>query len=56
MVIPGLPHHVAQRGNRRQRTFFRDIEYDAHIDLMSKDDRLVKVKPLLTPSSAGNPV
>jgi hypothetical protein len=23
-VIPGLPHHIAQRGNRRQRTIFDD--------------------------------
>ena len=21
-VVPGLPHHVTQRGNRRQRVFF----------------------------------
>ena len=24
MVLPGLPHHVTQRGNRRQRIFFHD--------------------------------
>ncbi|HUT14493.1 MAG TPA: hypothetical protein VMY42_28665, partial [Thermoguttaceae bacterium] len=22
LVVPGLPHHITQRGNRRQRTFF----------------------------------
>ena len=22
LVIPGLPHHVTQRGNGRQKTFF----------------------------------
>ncbi len=22
VVIPGVPHHVTQRGNRRQQTFF----------------------------------
>ena len=24
IVAPGLPHHVTQRGNRRQETFFTD--------------------------------
>jgi len=23
----GVPHHVTQRGNRRQRTFFTDDDY-----------------------------
>jgi putative transposase len=27
MVVPGLPHHVTQRGNRRQQTFFSDDDY-----------------------------
>lgn len=27
VVIPGVPHHVTQRGNRRQRTFFGDGDY-----------------------------
>ncbi len=25
--VPGLPHHVTQRGNRRERVFFRDDDY-----------------------------
>ena len=24
IVVPGYPHHVTQRGNRRQETFFCD--------------------------------
>jgi putative transposase len=24
MVVPGLPHHVTQRGNRREAIFFED--------------------------------
>src|SRR5690606_14166390 len=24
VVVPGLPHHVTQRGNRRERVFFED--------------------------------
>lgn len=27
VVVPGVPHHVTQRGNRRQTTFFRDEDY-----------------------------
>lgn len=27
IVIPGIPHHVTQRGNRRERTFFEDADY-----------------------------
>ena len=34
VVVPGLPHHVTQRGNRRQRTFFAHADYQAYIDLM----------------------
>jgi len=34
VVIPGIPHHVTQRGNRRQPTFFRDEDYTAYLELM----------------------
>jgi putative transposase len=36
VVAPGLPHHVTQRGNRRQATFFRDGDYEAYRDLMAE--------------------
>ena len=36
MVIPGLPHHVTQRGNRRQKTFFNDGDYVAYLELMAE--------------------
>ena len=29
------PHHVVQRGNRRQQTFFSSDDYDHYIDLMA---------------------
>ncbi len=29
-----MPHHVTQRGNRRQQTFFNDGDYAAYIELM----------------------
>jgi putative transposase len=34
MVVPGLPHHVTQRGARRQRTFFSDADYGHYLDLL----------------------
>ena len=33
VVIPGAPHHVTQRGNRRQQTFFSDADYLAYLHL-----------------------
>ena len=35
-VVPGYPHHITQRGNRRQQTFFCGEDYRAYIDLMPK--------------------
>ncbi len=34
LVIPGLPHHVTQRGNYRQRVFHRDEDRRLYIDLL----------------------
>ena len=36
LVIPGLPHHVTQRGNRRQQTFFCEEDYAAYLELMAE--------------------
>jgi putative transposase len=30
VVVPGVPHHVTQRGNQRQETFFGEQEYAAY--------------------------
>jgi len=35
VVVPGFPHHVTQRGSRRQKTFFCDDDYHAYIDLIA---------------------
>ena len=35
VVAPGYPHHVTQRGNRRQRTFFGEGDYAAYLELMA---------------------
>ena len=32
IVVPGYPHHVTQRGNRRQKTFFCDDDYRYYIE------------------------
>jgi len=32
----GFPHHITQRGNRRQQTFFCDDDYSAYIELMAQ--------------------
>lgn len=36
VVAPGAPHHVIQRGNRRQTTFFLPEDYAFYISLMSE--------------------
>ncbi len=36
VVAPGLPHHVTQRGNRRQQTFFCDADYRDYLALMAE--------------------
>lgn len=36
VVVPGLPHHVTQRGNRRQTTFFNDADYRLYLELLSE--------------------
>jgi len=36
VVVPGVPHHVTQRGNRRMQTFFSDDDYRAYIDLLAE--------------------
>jgi len=35
-VIPGVAHHVTQRGNGRQQTFFSDADYGAYRDLLAQ--------------------
>ena len=36
MVVPGLPHHIIQRGNRRLTTFFYDEDYLAYKNIMAQ--------------------
>jgi putative transposase len=39
LVVPGLPHHVTQRGNGRARTFFEDDDYALYRDLLAQSCR-----------------
>jgi putative transposase len=34
IVVPLIPHHVTQRGNRRQTVFFSDDDYRRYLDLL----------------------
>lgn len=36
IVAPLTPHHVTQRGNRRQPTFFRDADYIRYLQLAAE--------------------
>lgn len=39
VVAAGLPHHVTQRGNRRQKVFFGDDDYAAYLALLAEGCR-----------------
>jgi len=36
IVIPGIPYHLAQRGNRRQQVFFENNDYAFYLHLLRK--------------------
>lgn len=44
VVAPGYPHHITQRGNRRQQTFFCDDDYLAYLELMAEWCRKCRVE------------
>jgi putative transposase len=35
VVLPGIPHHITQRGNGRQPTFFEDGDYALYLDMLA---------------------
>ena len=45
LVVPGYPHHVTQRGNRRMKTFFTEDDYEYYLELITryKDEAGVEV-------------
>src|SRR5947207_9395233 len=44
VVATGLPHHVTQRGNRRQRVFFDDDDYRVYRALLAEGCRAAGVE------------
>ena len=36
VVVPGVPHHVTQRGNRRQKVFFCNSDYRLYFKLLGE--------------------
>jgi putative transposase len=36
IVVPGLPHHVTQRGNRGETVFFHADDYALYRDLLAE--------------------
>ena len=43
IVVSALPHHVTQRGNRRQTVFFGDDDYRAYLALLIEHTRAAGV-------------
>ena len=39
IVVPGEPHHITQRGNRRLPTFFQDDDYRQHVGRIRRSGR-----------------
>jgi putative transposase len=44
MVVASLPHHVTQRGNRREAIFFEDGDHDIYRDLLAEQTRKAGVE------------
>lgn len=45
-VFAGLPHHIVQRGNRREDVFFRDADRSAYLDWLRTYCREYRVEVL----------
>ncbi len=39
VIVPGLPHHVTQRGNGRRRTFLNEADRRVYLDLLRAQAR-----------------
>jgi putative transposase len=44
VVVPGLPHHVTQRGNRREAIFFEDRDQQIYCDMLAEQSRKSNVE------------
>ena len=36
IVVPQYPHHIIQRGNRRQKVFFQDSAYESYLKFLKE--------------------
>ncbi|MBL7131924.1 MAG: transposase [Candidatus Omnitrophica bacterium] len=43
VVVPEFPHHIIQRGNRRQRVFFNEDDYSQYLKLLNSYSHRFKV-------------
>lgn len=46
IVVPGVPHHITQRGTRRLQTFFQPADYALYIDLVAEGCQAAGVEVL----------
>jgi putative transposase len=44
LVVPGVPHHVTQRGNRREQVFFGDDDYRFYLDVLAENAARAKAQ------------
>ena len=44
IVLPGCPHHVTQRGNRREAIFFEDGDQDVYRDLLAEQAEKARIE------------
>jgi putative transposase len=44
VVVPGLPHHITQRGNRRQTAFFSEDDKALYIEILSIQSKKAGVR------------
>ncbi|MFH1305922.1 MAG: transposase [Candidatus Omnitrophota bacterium] len=43
VVVPDYPHHIVQRGNRRQKVFFNENDYNEYLKLLGEYTKRFKV-------------
>ena len=44
VVLPGYPHHIIQRGNRRQDVFFKTSDYEYYLELLKEECAQEKIE------------
>ena len=50
LVLPGIPYHLTQRGNRRAQTFFEQADYALYRDLLAQSaERCAITVPITVP-------